>query len=171
MNDSRQLQIDETNGLLRITIPFGSREKIWMGVALTVMLIFGALMSLVGEFAARSATNIRIIWFIPLFVLGIIAAFYLLSLLALRSLPGSVIEFDGKDLSIGSIGSAKRQNWPKAKIKSLEVSRLPMVPVANLVIYIDGVPSVRTAVCRQRDLEFAASKLRDALGLKSRARK
>jgi hypothetical protein len=171
MKDSLRLEVEEKDGLLRITIPFGTREKIWMALAMTVMFIFGTMMSLVGEYAARSATSNRIFWVIPLFVLGIILVFYLLSLLAIRAMPGSIIEFDGKTLSIGSIGSQRRSTYPREKIKSLSVSRLPMVPVANLVILLKGDPSVRTGVCRQRDLEIAAGKLRQAIGLKTREAK
>jgi len=168
MSDRARLELEETDGLLRITIPFGAREKFWMALAMTVMFIFGTMMSLVGEYAARSATSNRIIWAIPLFVLGIIAAFYLLSLLAIRAMSGTIIEFDGKTLSVGSIGSLRRSNYPRAEIKSLSVSRLPMVPVANLVILLNNDPSVRAGVCRHRDLEIAADKLSQAIGLKTK---
>ena len=168
MKDSPRLELEEKNGLLRITIPFGTREKIWMALAMTVMVIFGTMMSLVGEYAARTATSNRIFWVIPLFVLGIILAFYLLGLLAIRAMPGSIIEFDGKILSVGSIGSKRRSTYPREKIKSVSVSRLPMVPVANLVILLKNDPSVRTGVCRQRDMEIAADKLREAIGHKTK---
>jgi hypothetical protein len=164
------LELEEREGVLRITIPFGIREKIWMTVAMTCMLCFGTLMSLVAEYAARSATHVWAVLAIPFVMLGVIVAFYLLSLLTINSMPGSVIEFDGKMLSIGSIGSQRRTSWPREKIKSLRVSRLPMVPVANLVIQTETDPSVRAGVYRQRDLEAAVVKLREAIGLAKRDR-
>jgi hypothetical protein len=43
-----------------------------------------------------------------------------------------------------------------------------MVPVANLVILLNNDPSVRAGVCRHRDLEIAADKLSQAIGLKTK---
>jgi hypothetical protein len=163
--------MEEREGVLRITIPFGFREKIWMVVAVTCMLFFGIMMSLVAEYAARSATHLWALLAIPFVMLGVIAALYLLSLVTINSMPGSVIEFDGKVLSIGSVGSQRRTSWAREKIKSIRVSRLPMVPVANLMIQTETDPGVRAGVYRQRDLEMAVVKLRDAIGLKSRDRK
>jgi hypothetical protein len=168
---SSELELEQKDGLLRVIIPVGFRDKMWLAMALTVMLLFGTIMSLIAEFAARSATTVHAVWVIPFVMLGVIALFYLLSLLAIRSMPGSIIEFDGKILSIGSIGSERRTRFPRENIKALDVSRLPMVPVANLVIHTKNDPSVRTGVCRKRDLEIAAAQLRTAIGLKSRARK
>jgi len=97
-------------------------------------------------------------------MLGVILAFYLLSLLTISAMPGTVIEFDGRALSVGSIGSDRRRSWPREKIKSLKVSRLPMVPIANVVIQTDTDPSVRAGVYRRRDLEAVVARLREAIG-------
>ncbi len=164
MTGSGQLVMEEREGVLRITIPFGRREKFWMMVAVTCMLGFGTMMSLVGEYAARSVTHAWALLAIPFVVLGVILAFYLLSLLAINAMPGTAIEFDGRALSVGSIGSERRRSWPGEKIKSLRVSRLPMVPIANIVILVGGEPSVRAGIYRRRDLEAVVSRLREAIG-------
>jgi hypothetical protein len=135
-----------------------------MTVAVTCMLCFGTMMSLVAEYAARSATHAWALLAIPFVMLGVILAFYLLSLLAISAMPGTVIEFDGKSLSVGSIGSERRRSFPREKIKSLRVSRLPMVPIANIVIQVGSEPSVRAGTYRQRDLAAVAARLREAIG-------
>jgi hypothetical protein len=171
MADNQRLQIEQQGASLRITIPFGTREKIWMAIAVTCMLFFGVMMSMVGELAARSVTHSWPLLAIPFVILGVIVGFYLLSLLIINSMPGSVIEYNGKTLSIGSIGSERRTKWPGEKIKSLRVSRLPMVPVANLVIQPVGDASVRAGIYGRRDLQAAAAKLREAMGLPNKDRK
>ncbi len=153
--------------MLRATIPVTWREKVWMGLALTVMLLFGLMMATVAGVAIRSVSSTAALRLIPLGLGAFVVLLYLLSLLALRGMPGNVIELDSKSLSLGSIGSKRRQNWPLKKIKSLSVSRLPMVPVANLVIQLHGDPAVRTAICNQRDLRVAADRLRSKLGMKA----
>jgi hypothetical protein len=171
MKDNQRLQIEQQGGSLRITIPFGTREKIWMAIAVTCMLCFGMMMALVGELAARSVTHSWPLLAIPFVILGVIVGFYLLSLLIINSMPGSVIEYDGKTLSIGSSGSERRTSWPREKIKALRVSRLPMVPVANIVIQPANDPSVRAGIYGRRDLEAAMAKLREAMGLATKDRK
>jgi hypothetical protein len=165
MTGSPRLEMEQREGVLRITIPFGRREKSWMMVAVTCMLCFGAMMALVGEYAARSVTHVWALLAIPFVVLGVMLALYLLSLLAINAMPGTVMEFDGGALSVGSIGSERRRSWPREKIRSLHVSRLPMVPIANIVILIGGEPSVRVGVYRRRDLEAVVVRLRKAMAL------
>jgi hypothetical protein len=142
-----------------------------MTVAVTVMLLFGTMMAAIAELALRSGTQIHVLWLLPFLVLAVVIGFYLLSLLTIHSMPGSLVEFDGKTLSVGAVGSERRTSWPREKIKSITVSRLPMVPIANLVIQPEGNPAVRAGVCRQRDLEPVAARLRQAMGLNSRKRK
>lgn len=171
MRNDGQLEVEEQDGHLRITIPFGSVQKMWMMLAATVMLFFGTLMCLVATYAVRSATANHAFWIIPEAMFGMIFCLYVLGLLAIRATPGKVIEFDGVNLSVGTNDSKQRKSWPKEQIKALRVSRLPMVTVANLEIDTGGGATVHAGVYRRRDLEAVAARLRNLLGLMSKDRK
>jgi hypothetical protein len=97
--------------------------------------------------------------------MGLIICLYVLGLAAIRATPGKVIEFDGLKLSIGASGSEKKRSWPREQITSFRVSRLPMVPVANLEIDTKGGGTVQAGVYRRSDLEAVAQRLRKAVGL------
>jgi hypothetical protein len=163
MANEAAIEIEEREGKLRITIPFGSRERFWMSVAITVMAFFGTMMAIIAMVALRGAGGSALLLWIPRVIVVVVILLYLLSLAGVRSTPGSLLEFDGAVLAIGSIGGEPRTKWPRSKIKSITVSRLPLVPVANLVIHLNGEPSIYAGVCRGRELEPVAQRLRDAL--------
>jgi hypothetical protein len=168
MSDSSRLEVEESDGLLRITIPFGSSQKRWMMLAATVMVFFGAIMCAIATYAIRSATKIHALWIIPEVVFGLIICLYVLGLAAIRATPGKIIEFDGRNLFLGISGSEKKRSWPREQITSFRVSRLPMVPVANLEMDIKGGGTVQAGVYRRSDLEAVAQRLRVAIGLGSK---
>ncbi|MBV8781925.1 MAG: hypothetical protein JO353_11055 [Phycisphaerae bacterium] len=161
----QSLSIKEIPGGLRITIPMGLRERVSLLIASIFILGFGVGMSVFASLMLRH-TGMKQFWWIPLILGGLCLLLFLLVIVVIWSIPGTFVEFDGQALSAGNIGYPNHHTWPREAIKSIGVSRLPMVPIATVMIHPRKDQQVRIGYWRKRELTVAIDRLRGLMGIR-----
>ena len=160
------LLIEQRPDTLRIVITPGRRERASLAVAATSILIFGLLMSGGAAISLKHTGVAGRYWWLPFIFSGLMLPLFALGLTVIGAIPTTVVVLNQTELSIGDDFNERRTVLPRTALRSISVSRLPMVPIGTMVIRSAGNAPARAGYWRNKELIAAANQLRTAAGLR-----